>query len=700
MAKAITFTEDFTTFSSGKWYRSNATRAAFTGGQLKLTAHTAYVYLSSLSSFDLTGSNFHIELVQNFNAGNNGSITTNFRAEANSTNFFEFEIGGGPTGAVYLRETVDGVATTTYITYNAANFRWLRLREAGGIIYWDVRSETGSWTTLRSKETVLDLTAVHVAVLAGRWAAETDPGNAYLDNLNGGVIPPADSVADPFDNLNEWYAEGVVASGGRMVITPTAAYSFADNFTSFDLSNSQFAWELVQNANHGIIVDESSILTEMIARLDTDNFVGFFLLGGPTGELACISKVAGVVTETSVSYSTDMRWFRIRGDSGTLYWETSKNGATWSIKRSTPSPTFVGFVSMRFASSFYAEETDPGTVVIDNLNMTNSHLLGHLGWRTGLAMPLGGEGGATVQGRNFFPEADWLWEVIPDDPVLDASSAAWGTLLSEEGEEHGIGTYDFAVTVILPSVITGSTPRFTISLANQGAWGDNPLHGMEIPWPEETVIPGSWLNPGVYDGHMCILDKANNRVISLWRATFSEGVLGASWGSVVALDGDGLESGVGSSTGSQLSRLAGIVRVSEIDAGEIPHALFFASDVVAPNVFRYPAQKTDGANLSEALTPIPEGARVQLDPSIDLTAIPGITPGEITVGRALQRYGAYCGDNGGSRMGFIFELADDASGSLSPGSVYSSAGFGWDYFDMQHIPWVSLRVLKNWNGSA
>jgi hypothetical protein len=160
---------------------------------------------------------------------------------------------------------------------------------------------------------------------------------------------------------------------------------------------------------------------------------------------------------------------------------------------------------------------------------------------------------------------------------------------------------------------------------------------------------------------------------------------------VASLTGDGRETG-GSSTGSNISRYAGVIRVSEIVAGNIAHALFFSTDIARPVQFRYPAAKTDG--WSNASVTIPEGSRVQLDPDLDLAAIPGITPGELAVGRALQVFGAYCGDNGGSRMGFLFEYPDNGSRT-----GYASAGLAWDYFDMSHLPWNQLRVLARWNGS-
>jgi len=43
-------------------------------------------------------------------------------------------------------------------------------------------------------------------------------------------------------------------------------------------------------------------------------------------------------------------------------------------------------------------------------------------------------------------------------------------------------------------------------------------------------------------------------------------------------------------------------------------------------------------------------------------------------------------------VAFAFEVAAGATAN-NPGSVYTSAGLSWDYYDMDDIPWASLRVL-------
>ena len=77
--------------------------------------------------------------------------------------------------------------------------------------------------------------------------------------------------------------------------------------------------------------------------------------------------------------------------------------------------------------------------------------------------------------------------------------------------------------------------------------------------------------------------------------------------------------------------------------------------MACPTHHRYPATKTDGANLAHAKPCIPEGTRLQLDPRINLDTLPRLTRADKIIGKALQTYGAYAIDNGGARMAIIME---------------------------------------------
>ena len=90
--------------------------------------------------------------------------------------------------------------------------------------------------------------------------------------------------------------------------------------------------------------------------------------------------------------------------------------------------------------------------------------------------------------------------------------------------------------------------------------------------------------------------------------------------------------------------------------------------------------------------PIPEGARIQLDPTVDVESLDA-TPAVKMIAKALQTYGAYCGDNGGARIAFLFEYAPDTT-------TYADNGLTGSYASLENIPFDKLRVLANWDGKA
>ena len=191
---------------------------------------------------------------------------------------------------------------------------------------------------------------------------------------------------------------------------------------------------------------------------------------------------------------------------------------------------------------------------------------------------------------------------------------------------------------------------------------------------------------------MVVIDRKAGRVYDFWQAErVSESRWTTSWGTWAPLEDDEVGRESGGSTGAGINLLAGVVRTSEIRAGRIEHALAFASALSCRDVYRYPATKTDGKAPAELC--VPQGARFRLDPSIDVTAIRGITPGEIAVAQALQTYGGYVRDSAESSLAVAFEAPrgdDDPYADI--------AGFPWDYYDMPHIPWERLQVLRQWDG--
>jgi hypothetical protein len=292
----------------------------------------------------------------------------------------------------------------------------------------------------------------------------------------------------------------------------------------------------------------------------------------------------------------------------------------------------------------------------------------------------------TRPARPVFDLADWLWNPIPTSPVLHANSAAIVTAIA--AGSHVAGLYDYGVALRGPTEITTATPTYDVTFANVPAWGPDPFPN-NMPYPAGVDL--ALAAPPTGDRHYAVADPTTDKVYSTWQTEFTGSAVNATFGGLADLHGVGLES-AGSSTATNISRYGAVVREEEIHTGNIPHAMFFSSSL-ASSSHQFPAIKSDG--VATGSSSIPEGARVQLDPTIDLAAISGITRAELAIGRALQTYGAYCGDKGGAAFAIICEFPDNGSTA-----VYSAAGMTYDYYDMPHLPWSSLQVLAAWDGGA
>lgn len=274
----------------------------------------------------------------------------------------------------------------------------------------------------------------------------------------------------------------------------------------------------------------------------------------------------------------------------------------------------------------------------------------------------------------FSASSPWRQALTSDAPIDPGSAAMIAAVQPEPAlvanlVEYGIPIYS----------TNADTPSYAVN-CTEVRYGLCPLAG----WP--VLIPdGAEPNSGS-DGVLVTVDEASGLIFEFWRAVKSGDHWSTSFGAVNSLRGSGWG---GAATGSGASRLAGVIRMAEISAGHIPHALALQSNNTCPT-FRPPALKSDGTSTKDDC--IPEGARLQLDPSLDLNTL-DVSVGELAVARAMQRYGGYVMDVSAVPLSVSFELDTHASpGTL--GSTYEDAGFRWDYDAMEGIPWDKIRVLK------
>ncbi|MFV8165921.1 carbohydrate-binding domain-containing protein [Mycobacterium sp. 134] len=266
---------------------------------------------------------------------------------------------------------------------------------------------------------------------------------------------------------------------------------------------------------------------------------------------------------------------------------------------------------------------------------------------------------------------------IPVNAAVDSKSVAMVARIARDNAMYA-NLVEFGVPIY---TATASSPRYSVT-CRITTWGPCPFAGAAIPIPA-----GARPSPGS-DGAMVVVDETTQRSYEFWQAKLASGKWSASWGSINSLGGSGWG---GNSTAAGASRLGGVIQIAEIAAGTIPHALAIQIDNTCAGVFRAPAIKTDGSSTRSDC--IPEGARVRLDPTVDLGSL-RLAPAVLAVARALQVYGAYVVDTGGSPLSVSFEM-DPAATASSIGSVYQQAGLRWDYDNLPGIPYSRLQVLAS-----
>jgi hypothetical protein len=182
-----------------------------------------------------------------------------------------------------------------------------------------------------------------------------------------------------------------------------------------------------------------------------------------------------------------------------------------------------------------------------------------------------------------------------------------------------------------------SSPRFDVSLTV--SWAPARLmSGVPIPLQAAPDPAG--------DQSLTVLDPATNCEYDFWGASKgADGKWSAWWANATMLNGNGIYAGGSSTRASGFANGLGLIRPEELAAGHIDHALVFGFPDTKAGGPVSPATHSDG--VSSVPGAIPEGARVQLDPLLDLNSL-GLNDWQKTVARALQTYGMFLSDSGGT----------------------------------------------------
>ncbi|HYI38542.1 MAG TPA: hypothetical protein VEX39_18185 [Thermoleophilaceae bacterium] len=292
----------------------------------------------------------------------------------------------------------------------------------------------------------------------------------------------------------------------------------------------------------------------------------------------------------------------------------------------------------------------------------------------------------------LFAPSSFLNRRLARDAPLDTASGplmdAFRTQIRREQDE-GTGPWiqtDHSSTPIYR--VPRRQPLVPVALRT-GPWGRELAaelaRGVPIP-PGARPAAGS-------DGHLTVHQPATDTLWELWRARRGAGGWEARWGGV--LRGVSRSPGhyAGSrhnwgSTASSISVVGGVMTLAELRRGRIDHALALNVPDARAGTFSWPAQRSDGTG---GLATLPEGARLRLDPALDVESLRLTRLGRI-MARAAQRYGIVVRDRTHKATAFFGE--DPTRTGRDPyrgGDGYFS---GTPADALAGFPWQHLQLLR------
>jgi hypothetical protein len=209
----------------------------------------------------------------------------------------------------------------------------------------------------------------------------------------------------------------------------------------------------------------------------------------------------------------------------------------------------------------------------------------------------------------------------------------------------------------------------------------------QVPFPANAAADPS------SDGSLCIVDAARHTSWDMWQAKRT----GNTWTCTVCaasdLTGDGVRPPQANanpwnfSVGARASGfplLAGLMLVDELKAGTINHALAVAYQHIKSSYYTPPASTAQGTTSDAIPTRgMPSGARLQLDPTLDITTL-GLSASGRAIAKAMQDYGLYVADFSGAVTLYV-EAGATAQQALKGMLDHNAA---------EKIPVSRLRVLK------
>lgn len=317
---------------------------------------------------------------------------------------------------------------------------------------------------------------------------------------------------------------------------------------------------------------------------------------------------------------------------------------TWAVASTTPATLPEG-TSLDAATGIIAGTPTGSGVYSVTIQVTDASSQTAT---AAIAIPISGN--QHLNGCTYFP-VDNVWRQRIDGLPVHPLSAVWNSyyhnsrLHPDFGSSYGIPFMTMDKTPALLTVTVNGYPK-------ESDFGVNTTGPAQVPFPSDAPIEGTNTAASDADRHVLALDTSTCLLYELY-----QGQLPAWTATSTAnfdLNSNNLRpAGWTSTDAAGLPVTPGLVPFDEVQRGEIAHAIRMTMQHTT-NSYLWPARHAAG--LGQQQLP-PMGARMRLRDSASVNArISRLSAANRVIAVALQHYGAFIADNGGS--GFITGVPD------------------------------------------
>jgi len=190
---------------------------------------------------------------------------------------------------------------------------------------------------------------------------------ALLDTLTDDFDDGTVDAAKWPSNYNTAGAAPTEAGGRAQVPCDTGFAAFASG-GSYTLADSYALVEMYPPAAGGAAAEAWAQLLVTSSTAGTDAIIEVNAVSGLLN-MAVRASYFDPDAETLTYDPDEHRWLRIREESGTLYWDTSGDGETWTEQRAATSPSWVGDADLEVQLISHRDGGTPDVAEFDNFNL-------------------------------------------------------------------------------------------------------------------------------------------------------------------------------------------------------------------------------------------------------------------------------------------------------------------------------------------